>query len=102
MQHNYVYESPRKLPKEQEYLQKIDRIRNNSIDLQSLAISNPTAYNNYVSNLEKMNENNDKMEKYANYIREQKERLAKKQADLNSINQLNGLNVYQKNLFNMH
>ena len=63
------------------------------IDLDEVQKLNPSAYNNYMSNLQKQNENIRKMDEYADFVNRERDRINREQLNMANVNNLNQLNV---------
>ena len=63
------------------------------VDLDEVQRVNPTAYKNYMANLEKQNENLRKMDDHAQYIERERDKREQAQLNMANVNQLNQLNV---------
>ncbi len=63
------------------------------VDLDEVQRLNPNAYNNYMSNLQKQNENIQKMDEYAEFVNRERDRINREQLNMANVNNLNQLNV---------
>lgn len=77
------------LYKEMEQIKKLA----GDIDLDEVQRLNPNAYNNYMANLQKQNENIRKMDEYADFVNRERDRINREQLNMNNVNVLNQLNV---------
>lgn len=97
MQHNYVAQrmKPQQVVSSENLYNEMEQIKKlaGDIDLDEIQRLNPAAYKNYMSNLQKQNENLRKMDDYADHISRERDKVNREQRNMGTVNQLNQLNV---------
>jgi len=62
-------------------------------NIAGMSKANPVAYKSYMNNIEKLNDNLNKVDAYTNEIQRAKEKLYQDQRNVENLNNLNRLNV---------
>jgi len=95
IQHNFLYKPSKENSKKEAEQVEHERLRQfqNEADLTGLGKVNPTAYANYLNNLEKMNNHVAKVDAYTEEYTRAKEKLHYDQRNLDSLQKLSKLNA---------